>query len=144
MRHIWSVFCRTLLEDKTSNNPSLIDVTERISFKADLFEDRPFILPLSSSLFLISNWRRNEDGDCLKYPARTRFLSPDGTELLNFEYTVDLENSEKMRANGQIGSLSYTENGVYEFEISFKDGNDWKPVASIPLEIVHEGPPDPA
>ncbi len=144
MKHIWSVFCRSLLEDKTSNNPSLIEVTERISFKADLSDGHPVDLPFPSPLFVVSNWRRNKNGDCLKYPSRLRFLSPQGLELLNVEHEVDLENSEKMRVNGKIGSLPYTENGVYEFEISYKDGNDWKTVASIPLEIVHEGLPEPA
>ncbi len=144
MRHNWSVFCRTLLEDTKSKNPSLIEVTERISFRAPLSDERPIHLPLlPRPFFLVSNWRRNEDGDCLKYLARARFLSPQKLELLNLEHEVDLELQGKMRVNGEIGSLPYTTNGTYEFEIAYKDGSDWIPVASIPLEIVHEGPPDP-
>ena len=143
MKHIWSVFCRSFLEDKRTNNMSLIEVTERISFKSELSEDRPVNLPLPSPFYLISNWQRNEEGECSKYKTRLRFLSPQGEELLNLEHEVNLEEVEKMRVNGELGSVPYTENGVYEFEISYKDGNDWKTVASIPLEIVHEGLPEP-
>ena len=142
MKHIWSIFCRTMIEDKTTNNPSLIEVTERIGFKAELPDERPVALPFPYPLFVVSNWWRDSEDDKSKYPSRVRFISPDQVELRKIEYEVNLEESGRMRTFGQIAELPFTVNGIYEFEVAYKNNEDWEVVASIPLEIFHEQPDD--
>lgn len=138
MRHIWSVLCRNLLEDKTSGNASLIEVTERIGFRGDLPDERPLTLPFPFPMHIVSNWWRDDEDDTGKHPCRVRFMSPDQEELTTNEYVVNLEDFGRLRVFGQIGELPFTRNGEYAFEVSYLKNENWKIVARIPLEIVHE------
>ena len=140
MKHIWSILCRNLLEDKTSGNASLIEVTERIGFRGELPDERPVVLPFPFPMHIVSNWWRDSDEDNEKYPCQVRFFSPDREELRANEYEVNLEDFPRMRVFGQIGDLPFTVNGIYEFEVAYKKNENWEVVARIPLEIVHEQP----
>lgn len=140
MKHIWTVFCRNVLEDKNSGNLSLIDIVERMTFSAELPEERPYTVPVPIPFYIVSSWLKPDESDKKSYYTRIRILSPDGTELVNEEVKLEFENSPKLRVSGQVGSLPYTINGLYEFEIALKSDSDWVVVAQIPLEIVHEQP----
>jgi len=56
------------------------------------------------------------------------------------EFNVNLEKVTSMRTYGQISELPYTVNGIYEFEVAYRENEEWEVVARIPLEIVHEQP----
>ena len=56
MRHIWTVFCRNVLEDKNTSNMGLVDIVERITFSAELLDERPFTLPFPLPFFIVSKW----------------------------------------------------------------------------------------
>jgi len=140
VKHIWSIFCRNLLEDRSSNNPSLIDVTEHIGFRGELPDTRPIVLPFPFPLFIVSNWWRDSEEDKDTHPCRVRFVSPDGEELRKMEFNVNLEKVTSMRTYGQISELPYTVNGIYEFEVAYRENEEWEVVARIPLEIVNEQP----
>ena len=79
------VFCRHVVEDKRTGNPSLIDITERIGFRGDLPEGNGPVKPA----FSISLLHRIEVVEKLKLTlslgnyiqARVIWLSPDGDEL---------------------------------------------------------------
>ena len=140
MKHIWSVFCRDVLEEKTTDVPSLINVTERIGFRGEFPEKRPFDLPFPFPVHLVSNWWREASDDSASYLVRVRFLAPDRTELISLDYDVEFDSNKNFRSIARIGGLPFTENGVYEFEISYKRDEEWFRVAAIPLEIIHEQP----
>ena len=140
MKHVWSIVCRNLLEDKITNNPSLIDVTEHIGFTGDLPDERPVTLPFPVPFLVVSNWWRDDDDDRAKYPCRLRIISPDSTQLKTIEFEVNLEEVASMRTFGHVSEFPYTVNGVYQFEIAYKPTNRWKVVARIPLAITHEEP----
>ncbi len=59
---------------------------------------------------------------------------------MNSEQKLEFENIAKLRISGQVGSLPFTVNGIYEFEVAYKNNEDWEVVARIPLEVVHEQP----
>ena len=140
MRHVWSVLCRSLLEDKSSGKSSLIDVTERIGFQGDPPDERPITLPFPFPLHLVSNWRRGHEDYKRKYPCRVRFISPAGDALRTYEFEVNLEEFPRMHTFGSFDDLPFTDSGTYEFEVAYKDSDDWKVVSRIPLDIVHEQP----
>ena len=140
MKHIWSMVCRNLLEDKITNNPSLIDVTEHIGFRGELPDERPVNLPFPFPFLVVSNWWRDDEDDRAKYVCRVRFISPDHSELKKIEFEVNLEEVTNMRTFGQISDLPFTESGIYEFEVAYKATNRWKVVAKIPIAITHEQP----
>lgn len=142
MRHIWSVLCGKYIIDKDSNNLSLIDIQERISFKGELPDKRPLELPLPSAIYFVSNWSRGSESDRKKHEALIKVISPDGQHIGCFSTLIDLEQSQGQRSLGKIDRLIYTVNGVYEFQVCIKEDGEWKPVASIPLNIMHEEPSD--
>lgn len=140
MKHIWTVVCHNVLEDKNTGNLSLVGILERITFSADLPAERPYTMPIQRPLYIVSNWLNQEEVSTTDFFTRIRFLSPDRTELVNEEVKLEFDNSPKLRVSGQVGSLPYTINGIYEFEVAIKLDGDWNVVAQIPLEIVHEQP----
>ena len=137
MNHIWTVFCRDVLEDKNSDVPSLISVTERIAFGGEIPDDRPFDLPFPFPFHIVSSWWRTPSEDTPNHTVRVRFLAPDETELHSIEYEIEFGDGNRFRSFGRIASLPYSENGIYRFEILYKIENEWFSATSIPLEIVH-------
>ena len=140
MKHIWTVICRNVLEDKNTGNLSLVDILERITFSADLPEERPYTMPIQRPLYIVSNWLNQEEASTADFYTRIRFVSPDGAELVNEKVKLRFENSPKLRVSGQVGSLPYTTNGLYEFEIALESNGYWDVVAQIPIEIILEQP----
>ena len=140
MKHIWTVFCRNVLEDKNSGNLSLVDIVERMTFGADLPDERPYMVPIPTPHFIVSSWLKPDDTDQAKCYTRIRFMSPDGTALVNYVLMLEFENSPKLRVSGQVESLPYTVNGTYEFEVSYGSEGDWKVAARVPLEMVLSRP----
>ena len=74
------------------------------------------------------------------HPARARILSPTGEQLKEIEFSIDLRTNMGNRTTGKINSLMYSGDGIYEFQVCVQENDSWTPVASIPLEIVHEQP----
>lgn len=140
MKHVWTVFCGNVLENKRSGTPSLVDVTERIGFSADLQDGEDISLPLPFPFFLVSCWWKDDQEDSQSYQARIRFLSPDGKELRNLEFSIKFEKSVKFHTLGEVRDLPFTRNGSYVFEVEYLEDGRWMSATSIPLEIVHENP----
>jgi hypothetical protein len=118
----------------------LVDIVERITFRAESLDEQPFTLSFPLPFYIVSNWWKEDEDDDLDQYTRIRFISPEGTELVNEEQRLEFENSVKLRISGQIGSLPYTVNGIYEFEVAYRKNEKWEIAARIPLEIVHEQP----
>lgn len=140
MRHVWSVLCRSLLEDKSSGNSSLIDVTERISFRGDPPDERPITLPFPFPLHFVSNWRRESEECKRKYPCQVRIVSPSGDVLRTMDFELNLEDFAGMHTFGRLDDLPFTVSGIYEFELAYRNDADWEVVARIPLEVVYDEP----
>ncbi len=135
MRHIWTVICRLYLVDQLSNNPSLVDVLERISFKTDAPLEHRIDIPVQ--LHIVSLWAKDHS-DSATRNIKVRFLSPDAEELFQIEHAIEFDTHSRIRVNGQIGSLPYTGDGTYEFEVCCQVDGEWSLVALIPLELVRE------
>lgn len=140
MKHVWSVFCRHMVEDKRTGNPSLIDVTDRIEFRGSLPEERPINLPIPFPFYIVSKWWRDPHLDLEDYAARVRWLSPDGDELRRFDYQLAFGELERLHTIGELRELHYSKNGTYHLEIEYLDDDDWITVAVIPLDVIHEVP----
>ena len=140
MKHIWSVLCHKYIIDNDSNNLSLIDIPNRIGFQGELPDKRPLELPLPSALFFVSAWRRGSESDRMKHEARVNIISPDGQHVGHSLIPIDLEQSPGQYILARMDRIVYTVNGVYAFQVCIKENDKWKPVASIPLEIIHQEP----
>lgn len=140
MRHIWSVLCRLSLEDKRSNNYSLIEAFHEIKFTGDLSDERPILIPIPFNI--TSAWWQSDENTNSQYNVRYVLVTPDkNSDVLQAEMKVDFENYKRYKTNMSINGIPYTVNGVYEFEIQYQDTNgEWILATSIPLEIIREDP----
>lgn len=136
MRHIWSVVCQQAIEDKNSNNFSLIETLSQLSFKGNIPPERPIHLPFSYCI--VSMWRRKDDQDRCDYPVRLRVIAPGKVELISAELTAKLREHDSFKTNFRLEAFQYEENGIYEFEISYHQGEKWIVATNVPLKVTHE------
>lgn len=140
MKHVWTIVCLNKIDDKTTNNVSLIEVVDRLELEGSLPDVRPLNLPFPLPLHVVSNWWRDNDEDRLQYRARMKLISPQGETLSTFETTVNLEDNPRFRVALEMETFPFTGSGVYTLDISYLGGIGWTSVASIPLEIIHKQP----
>lgn len=140
MKHLWSVLCFKYIISADSQSLSLIEITDLITFEADLPQERPLDLPMSSPLYLVSSWIREDDAEARILDALMRIKSPSGNVLREQPFPVDLERTAGSRTFGMISTIPFTVNGMYEFELCVKDSRDWKAVGSVPVGIVCSPP----
>lgn len=138
MRHIWSVVCQHVFQDKDSNNYSLIGTLSTVSFKRDLPLERPFALPFSYRI--VSRWHRADDRDYRKYTVRMRLISPSKDELDSTELIVNMREHVWITTTFGSESFPYTDNGIYEFEISYRQDEKWTIASHVPLQVTHSPP----
>lgn len=142
MRHIWTVLCQNCIVDQISNNPSLIEIPDRVGFKGDLPNQRPLELPLPNPFYIVSKWWTDDRVDAATHIVQGRILSPQGEQLAQFDFEFEFRQSSGHRTIGTLETLLYSEDGVYEFQICTRgsESENWIPVASVPLEIILEQP----
>ena len=138
MRHIWSVLCRHAIEDRESNNFSLIETIRQVWFKGDIPPERPINLPIS--YHMVSLWRRRNDRNSCDYPVRMRVIAPGGVEVDSDELTAKLSEHDSCTTIFSSGSFQFADAGIYEFEISYRQGEEWIVATQIPLKVIHELP----
>lgn len=140
MKHLWSVICLKYIISAESQSLSLIEITDLITFEADLPKERPLELPLSSPLYLVSTWVREVDTDAQIFDALMRAKPPGDYVSQEMPFQVDLTNTLGSRTFGVISTIQYTEDGFYTFEVCIRDGQDWKAVGAVPVQIVCSPP----
>jgi hypothetical protein len=133
MEHVWSVICTVSITDNERNNISLIETLERIVFGTVEDADVPAI-PVG--LEVISLWWREEEHSQEERLSRLQFISPSGNLLLEHETPVDLTKFRRIRSKSLFQGLPFENSGIYRFVIQFLDGENWRTVASLPLEII--------
>ena len=138
MRHIWSVLCRYAIEDKDSQNYSLIETLSSVSFKGHIPEERPVSLPFKHRI--VTLWRHNNDLSGKEYPVRLRVFTPANVEVVSAEMIVDLKGHGTLKTNFNSDTFQYTSDGIYEYEISYRHDENWIVAAQVPLNVTHEQP----
>ena len=138
MKHVWSVLCRNYIVDETSKNLSLIDLPNRMSFKGDLPDKRPFEVPLPTEMYFLSTWISEQGDEEKTHHVIVKVIDPTGAEIGNFELDFDMKPIKGHVTIGTLSSMLYTEDGVYFFDVCVQVSNEWTVIASIPIELVHE------
>jgi len=138
VRHIWSVLCRYAVEDKDSQNYSLIETLSHVSFKGDIPDERPVSLPFKHRI--VTLWRHSLDPSGIEFPVRLRILTPAIVEIVSAEMTVNVKGHGTLKTNFNSDTFQYTSDGIYEYEISYLKGEKWIVATRIPLKVTHEQP----
>jgi len=134
IRHVWSVLCKIAITDKRTNNISLINVIENISYEFD--KDHPIDLPLPLDCELVSLWARKDPKNPVKVRVRDRLLAPDESILAEAFFDLDLTSSQRARTGRRFSSIVASVTGQYEFQTCVDSGDGrWVEVSRIPLTI---------
>ena len=136
MRHIWSVICRFAFEDKESQNYSLVETLSRVSFKGDIPEERPVILPFSYRI--VSLWHRGNALRNQEHTVRLRIIAPEYVEVASAVLKVELTQEEVVKTIFNSETFQYTSDGIYEFEISYLKDEKWVVATQVPLKVSHK------
>ena len=141
MKVIWAILCETAITDKETNNVSLINIVEELSFPAspphiDSESDAAQFKPVSLAvvvLFARSALNVAESGE-----ARIKMVAPDGTVGLSGEMPVDLVQNERLRAIGRTFALPLPsrQGGQYGLKVEIKTSErGWEESFNLPLQV---------
>lgn len=136
MKHIWSVLCKKSVIDSETNNITLNEVLEKITFS---FSDKHLIdknvnFPFDFeviSYFIAA--KRDEEGD-----MEIELLNPDKKTIGKFEQKIKFPKDKmKLRVRVKSPGIVVGKSGEYLFKVKIKDSNEntLKTVAEIPLTI---------
>ena len=132
IRHIWSVLCSRSVIDTTSNNISLLEVVEKITFVG------PGGIGFApTQLELVSLWSRSDFAAPERGRGRVTVMSQAGVTLHpSTVFDIDLNTYLRVRSRLQIGGLPVIADArFYEFRIELEREGVWGEVGSIPLEL---------
>ena len=134
-RHIWTVLCESSVVDKDTNIVSLFNALERITL-IDLPEEEDWPINVPVNFHLVTLWLRSHLETPEESRARVTIEGVDQAKRVFEPYGINLTGDfirfrQIVRFSGlQLGGL-----GVVWFIIELGEGDDWKEVARVPLEI---------
>ena len=132
----WAVLCETAITDAESNNISLITLIDHVALPIQPPKESKMGI-LGSRLAVITLWRREDPSLPEQGEGRIRFLSPDGTELLEKSFPINLSKFIRMRTRLQLPGLPFGGvEGHYNFVFDYKSGDaGWDHRFELPLQI---------
>jgi hypothetical protein len=142
IRHVWSVLCSRSSIDQTTNNVSLFEVLESIQVFVNMPVAIPGAAPFAATL--VTLWARERLDTPAFGHSRFRILGPTGQPVLpELMAEIDLRTAPRTRARLTLPGLPFSGDGVYNFEVSWRTGeeNEWVRVASVPLEVTMQVEP---
>jgi len=143
--HVWSVICVRCVTDPSTNNVSLIDVTEHVKIETKKGKEggvKPnsagtLVVPFRAQL--VTLWIRGDLGQAERGKARMLISSPSGKELGKNEYIIDLTEFRRVRSVTNLNGLPVEigREGYYRFRVDVFDekSSEWREVANVPLDI---------
>ncbi|HXK11463.1 MAG TPA: hypothetical protein VMT70_17595 [Vicinamibacteria bacterium] len=135
IQHVWTVFCSSSAIDRDTNQVSLFDLVERIGVEGvgPAPPGQKAIIP--ARFQLVTLWTRGDANEGETGATRMRLLAPNGEELLKSEGDVNLREHQSRRVRINIGGLPFVENGRYHFRVELRDGDGWRVVGDVPVQI---------
>lgn len=136
--HIWSVLCYKGCLDQYSNLVSLLDVIEGIQLRSigPLPAGEKAFVGLPFQLNLVSLWARAAPDTPEKFSVRALVVKPDGAEVVPQVFIDgDLTEKRRLRTFMRLDALPFGGPGVYRFAVECRSDDEWRRVASIPLEV---------
>lgn len=139
--HVWSVLCHRATQDKEDNVISLLEVVEKItaqvptptSLTEDLAEGRTI---MATRLDFANWWVRSEYDKPESAAGRAAVIAPDGEEVAGIEYPIRLEESKSYRSIIRLPGIPADKgSGLFWFLAQIQDGDEWRTVARVPLEV---------
>lgn len=142
IRSVWAVLCEKVIEDKNSQNTSLIEALHRIAVIVPPNFDFASELPIQSNYTCGTLWFNEGDQDGVFLISMT-IVSPLGIKTDKAVYEVEVKAGAFWKWFIRVHSLLLTGPGIYKFVFRAKEKGKgrWKHSATIPLAVeykVHE------
>lgn len=144
MNHAWSIICSSSVIDQETNNISLTNLIERISFpvsietlenaKKEGKDGLMFVFPFE----IVSRFFRKDANNATAFDVRLRLLNPLSKPVITSERRVAVEKGIKnMRVRTRLENLPVNMPGDCEMHIDMRevDETEFRNVAIIPLEL---------
>ena len=141
IEHIWTVPCLSSVTDQETNTISLQNVLEQLNFEYEIpntIDKKPAQISIPINMELVTLWMKSITESDITADVATRFIDPQGQELMQFEHTLTIPNThQRMRFRVKIKGLQITTNGTYVFEIKIKEPglSEYRVAGSVPLLI---------
>lgn len=136
IEHIWSILCTGVVIDGETNTVSIHNVVEQLTILAEPIPNG--VLPIAVEL--ITLWGRQKNNKPDDGIQRVIFETPSGKLIVYPDMKIDLSAVSRHRQRVKFPSLQIDESGWYYFKVELKNGDKWKQVAAIPLEVTFESP----
>ena len=140
-RHIWSVLCYKSLNDRVSNQISLIDVLENLTIHLEPPATGE-VINIPQRMELITFLSRSDLGVAEKGLLRVVFESPEGRRSEPQILPFSLETDGKARVIIAMDQIPVSAPGVYCFCVEFRSDDElegeWVEWTKIPLEIIYD------
>lgn len=138
-RHVWSVLCSKGVVDEQSNQISLLDVLEHVSFEVASLpkQEGDNIRLVHFPCQLISLWTRSDHDVPELAECRLYLLKWDGSESKRVPMEVDLRKSPRFRSTFRMEGVPLG-TGLLWFVVECRSSADdtWIEAARVPLEVV--------
>lgn len=131
----YAVLCSHALIDSTSNNTSLIELIEEITFSPPPPlppEDQITMLGFAAAVAV--QWYRSKDEEAKQYLARITFVTKNGKRNHSVPLPIQLHISERARTIFRLGALPFDGFGQCYIEVEWQKANgSWVIASTIPL-----------
>jgi hypothetical protein len=136
MEHVWTVFCRRVLIDDSTNQMTLIDAVESVSIALHE-QPKPGEAFFQIEAALASLWIRSDIATPENGEFRVTLHGPSG-RIKSVEpliLPIDLTVHRRQRSKVTIPALPFGEPGRYVFEVELNEAGEWRRVAGVPYEL---------
>lgn len=138
MKHIWSILCKKSIIDADTNNITLNEALEEITFNIPLKKD--FKLPASFNFDyeIVSLWTSDNPRGGEKFYVEMEFVDPTEKILAKVEQEIIFpENKKRLRTRVKANIIKVTREGEYLLKIKAKEkkNDKFKVLIKIPLLI---------
>lgn len=139
MKHIWSILCKKSIIDADTNNITLSEALEEITFHIPIKQDLKFPANFNFDFEIVSFWTSAKPQGGEKFHMTLEFIDPDQKILNKFEQKIIFpENKKRLRTRIKTSIITVTKEGEYTLKIKAKEkaSDKYKLFAEIPLAIL--------
>lgn len=134
MKNIWTIISQSSSIDNRTNQLSAFNLLDGITFTRpeEKRGEEEFISPVAFQL--ISFWICKNKDD--KAEVKIRVSDPDNKMVNEFDINIHpVDDKLRVRNIVDFGAFKVTKPGVYSIALMIKDGDSFKTISEIPLDI---------
>ncbi len=136
IQHIWTIPCRQVVNDRDSNNVSLIEVLEEITLPVVL-PPQPQLGLVPAFFYVVTMWSRQDDEKPVEATGKLSIVSPSGEVVLEHEYPIDLREHKRLRSAAVLFGFPARQAGRYHLRTDYRlrSGEEWRPGGAYPVQV---------